>query len=133
MTPRGLKNCNPGNIRLSNEKYVGEIKGEDTAFKTFKNMAYGYRALLRDIRTKINRGVNTVEKIITIYAPPSENQTQAYINAVAQKVGVRPNESILPSEYNLIKIACAISTIENGIKADIMQVKEGYKIIDSKE
>lgn len=47
-TPRGLRNNNPGNIRLSSTKYQGEVQpSQDTAFKQFESMAYGYRAIFR--------------------------------------------------------------------------------------
>lgn len=38
-TPRGLRNNNPGNIRLSSTKYQGEVQpSQDTAFKQFESM-----------------------------------------------------------------------------------------------
>lgn len=36
---RGLKNCNPGNIRISTTKWIGEIQpSTDKSFKQFKAM-----------------------------------------------------------------------------------------------
>lgn len=43
---RGLKNHNPGNIRQSATKYIGEVRpSQDKSFKQFSSMAYGYRAM----------------------------------------------------------------------------------------
>ena len=43
---RGLRNCNPGNIRQSRSKFKGEVRpSRDSAFKQFESMAYGYRAM----------------------------------------------------------------------------------------
>ena len=42
----GYRNCNPGNIRISGTRYKGEVvPSQDTAFKQFESMAYGYRAM----------------------------------------------------------------------------------------
>ena len=43
---RGLKNCNPGNIRQSKSRYKGEVRpSRDPAFKQFESLAWGYRAI----------------------------------------------------------------------------------------
>ena len=45
---RGLRNCNPGNIRHDRDKWQGEvIPSQDKSFKQFSSMAYGYRALIK--------------------------------------------------------------------------------------
>lgn len=45
---RGLRNNNPGNIRLSATLWQGEVRpSQDKSFCQFKNMAYGYRALIK--------------------------------------------------------------------------------------
>ena len=50
--PRGVRNCNPGNIRMppkkleDRDKFIGELRpSRDPDFRTFVNMAYGYRAM----------------------------------------------------------------------------------------
>ena len=46
MAARGLRNNNPGNIRLSRTLWQGEIRpSQDRSFCQFRTMAYGYRAL----------------------------------------------------------------------------------------
>ena len=42
----------------------------------------GIRALAKDLNTKIKRFDGDVERIITQYAPPNENDTKAYIKFV---------------------------------------------------
>ena len=43
---RGVRNCNPGNIRCSRVRYKGEVlPSQDREFKQFESMAYGYRAM----------------------------------------------------------------------------------------
>ena len=77
---RGLKNCNPGNIRLSPTKYMGEVTpSRDTAFKQFETMAWGYRAIFVLLASYRRGGFLTIRQMITRYAPPVENKTDVYI------------------------------------------------------
>jgi hypothetical protein len=56
--------------------------------------------------------LSTIRKLITAYAPKIENNTEAYIQAVVNRVGIGADARILPSNYlNLIK---AIIHHENG-------------------
>ena len=75
MIPRGLRNNNPLNIRHNKDVFQGEVKGTDKAFKTFSTMPYGYRAAFVTLATYNSRGWNTIEKIISRWAPPCENDT----------------------------------------------------------
>ena len=95
--PRGVRNCNPGNIRLprkenmEKDRFIGELRpSRDKSFRTFVNMAYGYRAmhyLLR--RYKNSYQLNTLEQMIYRWAPPSDNnKTEAYIDFVAKRAGI---------------------------------------------
>ena len=60
---RGLRNCNPGNIRQNSIVYLGEIQpSKDGAFKQFKSMEYGYRAMFVVLHTYARkRGLDTIE------------------------------------------------------------------------
>ena len=48
---RGLRNNNPGNLRISKDKWQGlrEVQ-EDKDFFQFKTIEYGYRALMRTLQ-----------------------------------------------------------------------------------
>lgn len=92
MKPRGLRNNNPLNIRHNADLFQGEIKGNDKLFKTFSSMPYGYRAAFVILATYLSRGDNTIEKIISRWAPPSENKTQTYISTVVKYSGVTADE-----------------------------------------
>jgi hypothetical protein len=113
---RGERNNNPGNIRLSSVKWQGEISGQDTAFATFATPEDGIRALaklLRNYQTK--NGLNTVRGIINRYAPPVENNTSAYVAAVAAAVGVAPDDQIdTGNPTTLNALVNAIIRHENG-------------------
>lgn len=58
-------------------------------------------------------GINTIDGIISRWAPPTENDTRAYINAVASACDVEPLEIIDVKEY-LTDIVTAIIHHENG-------------------
>lgn len=125
---RGYRNNNPGNIRLSNEKWQGEVKSDDKAFKKFQSMEYGYRAIFVLLRSYISKGYDTPEKIINRYAPPVENATHSYLATVTKMTGFAPNQKLYFSS-SLVPFVEAISYVENGIKADSQQVKSGFSLV----
>ncbi|MBP8959125.1 MAG: structural protein P5 [Bacteroidales bacterium] len=127
--PRGLRNNNPLNIRHSSDRFQGEIAGTDKSFKTFSSLAYGYRAAFIILGTYLSRGINSIEKIITQWAPPAENDTESYISQVEKYSGVPRRKELTPSsgaEY--IMIVAAMSFVENGQNADIAQVQAGFNL-----
>lgn len=130
---RGYQNNNPGNIRITFDKngnkefWQGEIDGTDRAFKKFKSMAYGYRAIFILLRTYISMGKNTIAKIISTYAPTNENDTSSYIKTVKYMSGLSDQEVITIADTDkLKKIVAGISYQENGITPDEADIDAGY-------
>ncbi|MDE6508114.1 MAG: structural protein P5 [Alistipes sp.] len=128
---RGLKNCNPGNIRRSAGTYKGEVRpSRDPAFKQFETMAWGYRAIfvLLDIyRTR--HGLRTIAEMIGRWAPPTENRTQTYIRTVAQRTGIAADRALdTRDRATMIPIAAAISLVENGTAAEMHEVEKGWEL-----
>ena len=116
--PRGIRNNNPGNLIISNIDWCGKIpasKNTDGHFEQFENFPYGIRAMMMDIKHDINAGKNTLQKLITAYAPPSENDTEAYIKFMESKTGWNRLQPLIPTNENLGTIAKAIAIQENGI------------------
>ena len=129
MTPRGLRNNNPLNIRHNADAFQGEIKGTDKAFKTFISMAYGYRAAFVTLATYLSKGLNTIEKIVTRWAPPNENNTAGYIANVERYSGVSRHKELTAADgADYIMIVAAMSFLENGKNADISEVTAGFKL-----
>jgi hypothetical protein len=132
---RGLRNKNPGNIRKTYKNgtqtfWKGEVIGNDKDFKTFSSMAYGYRAIFALLKEYIGKGYNTVEKIISRYAPASENKTEAYINTVCKRSGIVKDSKIAASDLvTLTKLVSAISFVENGIAANEVDINDGKKLL----
>jgi len=129
MTPRGLRNNNPLNIRHNSDKFQGEVTGTDKAFKTFISMAYGYRAAFVTLATYLSKGCNTIEKIVTRWAPPNENNTGSYVANVERWADVPRHKELTAADgADYILIVAAMSFIENGINADISEVWVGFNL-----
>jgi hypothetical protein len=128
---RGLKNNNPGNIRISATKYEGEVfPSKDKAFRQFKEMRYGYRAmfvLLYTYRRKYY--AKTIAQMISRYAPANENNTAGYIARVSKDSGIDANAEIRATNKDvMIPIVAAMSAVENGVAADMADVLAGWKL-----
>jgi hypothetical protein len=65
--------------------------------------------------------------LIYVYAPPSENNTEAYINAVASKVGISPDAK-LNWEAHKIPLMLAIFKHENGYLLDLEKLEKGINL-----
>lgn len=123
MTPRSQRNNNPGNIEIG-QPWLGlmpadQMSTEQAAekrFAVFKSPAWGFRALAVII-LNYNRkyGINTIGGIIKRWAPPTENNTHAYIMAVCRATGRMPSDPLDLKDYMLLEsIAKAIATHEAG-------------------
>ncbi|MFA5659266.1 MAG: hypothetical protein WC900_08275 [Oscillospiraceae bacterium] len=129
--PRGLKNNNPLNIRKSNDTFIGELPvSTDKAFKQFKSIDYGYRAAFVTLATYNIRGANTIEKIVSKWAPPSDgNHTENYIKNVSARSGIDRNKILSMNDgAAYIKIVAAMSFSENGIAANMEDVIVGFNL-----
>ena len=131
---RGLRNCNPGNIRQSKTRYKGERHpSRDSEFKEFESMAYGYRAMFVLLDTYSRRyGLCTIRQMLNRYAPPSENFTEGYIRFVSEKTGIAPDEIVNSrAARDMVPIVAAMSQIENGIPAVMADVHRGWELFES--
>lgn len=66
----------------------------DPDFKEFESLAWGYRATFVLLDTyRARYGIDTLRGMISRWAPPSENRTEAYIQAVADDTGLDPRQA----------------------------------------
>lgn len=132
MAARGLRNNNPGNIRLSRTPWKGEVRpSRDKQFCQFRTMAYGYRALIRLLQNyRRNHGCRTMADFINRWAPPTENNTSGYITRVCREMQV-PTTYVpdVNDRATMCAFAAAISQVENGVPAVRTEVEEGWKIL----
>jgi hypothetical protein len=114
---RGLRNNNPGNIVDDGTDWEGlDTPRNDGRFLRFMKPEYGIRALARVLTNYVGRdGVPpTVEAIITRFAPPTENNTAAYIAKVSSDLSVDSASTLdLPSV--LPALVASIVSQENGL------------------
>lgn len=111
--PLGLRNNNPGNIRTSGDDWKG-MTGSNQGFVVFANCSWGLRALAIAIRTEIGRGNNTLAKLIYEWAPPSENDTEAYVNSMIQLTGISRNQLFTATDNTLLLLMNGIVYVEIG-------------------
>ena len=114
--PRGIRNNNPGNIRLSADPWQGLADTQtDGAFFQFIKPFYGIRALAKTLKTYRDRhGLYTVRGIIDRWAPPVEHNTSAYVNHVAGYMGVSADVPLNWGAAQLRALVAAIIRHENG-------------------
>ena len=99
--PRGLRNNNPLNIRHSASRWQGaRVEQTDKAFVQFTSMTMGYRAAWRILETYYKRFEAqhkpfTPRNIIYRWAPPNENDSEAYLRRVCQITNLAGNEALV--------------------------------------
>lgn len=125
MATRGIRNNNPGNIRVSKDQWEG-MTGDDGAFVTFDSPESGVRALGKNLLSYGRQGYDSIEKIINRWAPPNENDTQAYIDSVVAATGIPATQSLdLSDPDTLSSLAQAISFHETGSRYDPEVYQQG--------
>lgn len=117
---RGLRNNNPGNIRLGTDWQGMAANQTDPDFVQFISPEYGIRAMAKILDTYLSEGVDTIRSIITRWAPPSENDTQAYIDDVSSTTGIPPDQTVTSAQFPVL--IGAIIQHENGINPYTSQV-----------
>lgn len=110
--PRGIRNNNPGNIEYGPFAKRYGATGSDGRFAIFPTMEAGQAAERALLGGYLSSGTDTVRKVINKWAPSSENNTAAYVAAVAKQMGVSPDQALNSS--HVAALAEAINSHENG-------------------
>ena len=123
MISRGIRNNNPLNIRRSKDQWQGlRAVQTDAQFCQFETLEYGWRAAFYLLtRTYYHKyRLYTIRAIISKWAPPIENKTEAYIANVSRLTGIAPDEPIgIPSDQpaRWIAVGRAMAIQENGTES----------------
>lgn len=112
---------NPGNIRISSTPWQGKSEPHN-GFETFIAPEYGLRAMCKILLNYyFLYKLHSIRQIISRWAPPSENDTAAYIEAVCDDCAINPDEDIqldthIPfAEQTMLRdLMKAITKHENG-------------------
>lgn len=142
MLTRGIRNNNPGNIRVGNAWHGEQERGlmtaeqlEETEFEVFVCPTYGIRSiakLLKNYQRKYK--LMTVYDLIDRYAPSSENRTMAYAAHVARVAGVAIDEyiSLVDGDTirrdNMRQVLIGIILHENGEQPYSWQLDDGITL-----
>lgn len=132
MTPRGLRNNNPLNIRKNSTKWQGLAEEQtDKSFFVFAAPEWGYRAALRTLQNyKRVHGLNTVAEWIYRWAPPRENDTENYIDVVCSRAGIaRDCAPNIRNKTVMCNIVAAMSYMENGVEAVMEDIHRGWNLL----
>jgi len=114
--PRGIRNNNPGNLNFAGQAGATKEAGENGRFAVFSSMKDGIAALYRQIQLYFGRGVNTIESIVSKYAPAGDNNNvDAYVDQLVKATGKRSNEALSSQDNETVfKLIRGIINHENG-------------------
>lgn len=134
--PRGIRNNNPLNIRKGST-WKGERPIQtDQAFEEFVSMEWGIRAAIKLVRNHITGfngkrpPANTIKKLISVWAPATENNTDAYIRTVCQQTAIGRNELLHANDRrSIIAIARAMAYVECGVWLEPELFESAYDLL----
>ncbi|MBO7472137.1 MAG: hypothetical protein J6T78_09810 [Bacteroidaceae bacterium] len=129
MNSRGLRNCNPLNIRrVAGTTWKGQRDEQtDNAFVQFESIEWGIRAafvLLRTYSTKYH--ANCIRDIISRWAPPTENDTERYIRNVCFWSGLGGLQRL--TEQDWPKLVRAMARQECGEVLSEETINRGFEL-----
>lgn len=131
--PRGIRNNNPLNIRRGSNWKGERPHATDPQFEEFETISFGIRAALILMRNHITgfKGTrpkaNTLTKLIHVWAPPTENATNKYIDFVAASARISPTDILDEKNMNLMcSIARAMAFVECGVWIDIQHFQTAW-------
>ena len=124
---RGIRNNNPGNIEFYNQPGAS-LESKGGRFASFSTPEQGINAMSKQLdlyftgkSQNVTKPINTVQDIISTWAPPKnkkgqvENNTPAYIASVAKAMGVSPTAKLNLNDPNTkAALMSAMISHENG-------------------
>lgn len=125
--PRGLRNNNP--LNLSYVPGQPGVQGSDGRFGRYATPEEGIAAATRQLQLYAQRGLTTPEQIIGRWAPPSENNTGAYVAAVSRAAGLDPRAPVNLSDPAVVsRLVAAMAQHENGRPVPLDVVQRGVQM-----
>jgi hypothetical protein len=113
--PRGIRNNNPGNLNYAGQSGAIKEGGKGGRFAKFGSMESGIRALGRQLKLYQSRGINTIDELVNIYAPASDNNnTSAYKHALSRATNKSRNSPLNLDDQTYFNLVKGIINHENG-------------------
>ena len=106
---------NPLNIRATKSKWIG-ASGEKNGFLEFESVVYGVRCGIYLLKRTYKRwfGNCSLEKCIKTFAPPNENDTEAYVRFIVSETRIPRATHVCSMSrdmwFRLIKAMCKIES-----------------------
>lgn len=129
---RGIRNKNPLNIRKGSawEGISKARSNQDPDFCVFVSLEYGYRAAMCLLTNYVFfYGFDTLEKIITRWAPPEDhNDTRLYIQ-LCQSDQFPTSDYQLKTKADLFSLVYSMSIIESGYKPDLSLLDSSFNLL----
>lgn len=136
MQARGIRNNNPLNIRKGCNWKGERWGGSDREFEEFESMEYGIRAAIKLVCNHINgqtgrhKPCTNLVQLIETWAPPTENNTEAYIKAVERLTGINRYQRIYASNREMVsRIVTAMAEVETGENLDASLVRSAWDLL----
>ena len=136
MKSRGIRNNNPGNIRLTRIDWDGKVPNNDNTdgeFEQFESPFFGIRAMARNLKSYRERGIDSIGQIVTTWAPANgidnagnkyQNDTEAYVNTIVSATGINPDRQLKESEMPAV-IGAMIKHENGGQPYSAAMIKDG--------
>lgn len=120
--PRGIRNNNPLNLEYRSSQ--PGVTGSDGRFGRYQSMEDGLFAGATQILRWVDRGDTTLTALVTRWAPPSENNTTAYVQRVARETGLSPTAAINWRDPAVLgSVIQSMARVENGQDVDAEAVR----------
>lgn len=123
-----IRRNNPGNIRSGGARYKGEM-GSQGGFRVFKDAAWGFRAMFVLLNTyRVRYGLRSIREMLNRYAPPIENDTEAYVGYVCTACRMSDYYPLDTEDHDdMVPVVRAMARMEQGHDVDPAAVEEGWR------
>lgn len=119
---RGMRNNNPGNLRSG----YGQVGTDSGGYAVFPTREAGYNAAARQLVGYHNAGLDTINAIVSKWAPASENDTQAYIASVVESMNRKGFDVGAFSRLNLRDSGLLKALLDSMINHEVGSGAESY-------
>jgi hypothetical protein len=109
------KNNNPFNLKYAGQ--TGATKAKSGGFAMFKTVKDGVRAGYRQIALDADRG-HTVGTFLAKYAPPSENNTSAYLNFICTSMDITADQKMDDPLFDLHRLGIYMMRMESNTRQE---------------
>jgi hypothetical protein len=124
-----IKRNNPGNIRPGNAPWRGVI-GESNNFVEFVDLPHGIRAMIINLHTYMfTHKLRTIRSIVTRWAPPSENDTNNYINFISKRMNIEPDARLAWYRSVVLKLVAAMTKMEHRTELAPNDLEAGWVLV----